>query len=462
MAMSAIDGPVTEETTIAKRLVLPQAPGRVRLGTLNALRWLAIVGQSAAVLIVDLGLGFQLPMIPCLIAIAISVAINVILLLRYPPSLRLTDTETTLYLAYDQLQLATLLYLTGGIENPFVLLFLAPLAVSASSLNLRNTIGLGMLSFALVTLLLFNHYPLPWRPGSTFVVPDLYVWGVWMAVVLGLGFTAIVTFRVATEATRMSAALTATQLALAREQKLSALGALAAATAHELGTPLGTIAVVAKELARELPPTGPHADDLKLLLTQVKRCRDILGQLAHHDEQGDDFAADVPLPALLDEIATPFRDFGVEIEVRAEGAGALAIPRRPEFMHGLTNLIENAADFARSRVVLTARWSGADVTIEIRDDGPGFAPEVINRLGEPYVTTRPGQDALREEDLGPTEPTEMHEGMGLGFFIAKNLLERTEAKIKARNAQQGGAVVTITWPRKALEEVRPNVIPAST
>jgi two-component system sensor histidine kinase RegB len=174
-----------------------------------------------------------------------------------------------------------------------------------------------------------------------------------MAVVLGLGFTAIVAFRVATEATRMSAALTATQLALAREQKLSALGALAAATAHELGTPLGTIAVVAKELERELPPNGPHADDLRLLLTQVKRCRDILGQLAHHGEEGDGYSADVPLPALLEEIAAPYRDFGVEIEIRSEGAGTLAIPRRPEFMHGLTNLIENAADFARSRVVLT-------------------------------------------------------------------------------------------------------------
>lgn len=460
--MSAADATGPETATIERRLILPaQAPGRVRLGTLNALRWLAIVGQSVSVLIVDVGLGFQLPLIACLIAIAISVILNIVLSVLYPASRRLTDTETTLYLAYDQLQLGTLLYLTGGIENPFALLFLAPLAISASSLNLRNTVVLGALSLSLVTFLLFDHYPLPWVEGVPPILPSLYVWGVWIALMLGLGFTAIVAFRVATEATRMSSALAATQLALAREQKLSALGALAAAAAHELGTPLATIAVVAKELARELPQDGPHAEDLRLLQTQVRRCRDILGQLAHHGEEGDSYSADVPLPALLDEIATPFRDFGVEIDVRAEGEGSLSIPRRPEFMHGLTNLIENAADFAVSRVTLTTRWSGADVSIEIRDDGPGFAPEIVNRLGEPYVTTRPGSDALKEEDLGPAGPSEGHEGMGLGFFIAKNLLERTGAKLKARNAQQGGAVVTLSWPRSALEEVRRNVVSAS-
>ena len=213
----------------AARLSAP--PGRVRLGTLTVLRWFAVAGQSFAVLLVQFGLQYDLPLAPCVALIAASVILNIVSGLRQPAARRLSDAEITAYLAFDQMQLALLLFFTGGIENPFALLFLAPAAIAASSLNLRRTIGLGMLSFALVTLLAVYHYPVPWEEDHGLALPTLYIGGLWIALVLGIGFTTTVAFRVAAEATRMSAALGATQLALAREQKLSALGALAAAAA---------------------------------------------------------------------------------------------------------------------------------------------------------------------------------------------------------------------------------------
>lgn len=432
----------------AARLSAP--PGRVRLGTLTVLRWFAVAGQSFAVLLVQFGLQYDLPLAPCVALIAASVILNIVSGLRQPAARRLSDAEITAYLAFDQMQLALLLFFTGGIENPFALLFLAPAAIAASSLNLRRTIGLGMLSFALVTLLAVYHYPVPWEEDHGLALPTLYIGGLWIALVLGIGFTTTVAFRVAAEATRMSAALGATQLALAREQKLSALGALAAAAAHELGTPLGTIQLVAKELKRAAPAEGPQAEDLKLLLSQVERCRDILGSLAAQGE-GDTYAVPVPLPALLNEMAAPFQFPGVEIVVTAP-RDAPEVIRSPELQHGLANLIENAADFAGTRVELAARWDDQTIVVSIIDDGPGFAPEILNRLGEPYVTTRPGRAALTEEDLGPSAPEEeAREGMGLGFFIAKTLLERTGARVTFGNRTTGGAQIDLVWPRRELQ-----------
>ncbi|NWH07071.1 MAG: ActS/PrrB/RegB family redox-sensitive histidine kinase [Alphaproteobacteria bacterium] len=429
---------------------LPAEPGRVRLGTLSLLRWFAIAGQSFAILIVHFGLGYDLPLLACLGAIEASVILNIVLALRYRASRRLSDGETTALLAFDQLQLTVLLYLTGGIENPFALMFIAPAAISASSLNLRNTIALGTLSFAFVTFLAVAHEPLPWEPGKELTLPPLFVGGIWIAIVLGIGFTAVVAFRVATEATRMSAALAATQLALAKEHRLSSLGALAASAAHELGTPLGTISVIAKELSRETPPDSPNAEELRLLLSQVSRCRDILARLAHHDAD-DPFAMRAPFAVVLEEAAAPYQDGEVEIRIEAEGDGDLTIMRQPELVHGLANIIENATDFAERRVQLRARWTPTEIRLEVLDDGPGFSPDVIARLGEPYVTTRPGKWALTEEDLGPSAPGDGHEGMGLGFFIAKTLLERTGASVTFGNRPEGGARVTMAWRRSDLE-----------
>jgi two-component system sensor histidine kinase RegB len=262
-------------------------------------------------------------------------------------------------------------------------------------------------------------------------------------VATGIVFTAAYAWQASAEAQRMELALAATQAVLAREQRLSALGGLAAAAAHELGTPLATIQVVTKEMARELAP-GPLADDVQLLMSQAERCRAILKKLSQAPDTADAHHARMGLSQLLDEIAEPYRGDVILIDGEvtcAPGASILEIKRLPEVMHGLSAFVENATDFAESIVELTAHYDADRLLIEVRDDGPGFPLEVMSRLGQPYVTTRSHGENSRSH----------HQGMGLGFFIAKTLLERTGAQVEFRNARRGGAVISARWRRDRIE-----------
>jgi two-component system sensor histidine kinase RegB len=429
------------------------ARGRVRLRTLNNLRWLAIAGQSAALFLVHYGLDYKLPLVPCMIAIALSVLLNIVLSIRYPATHRLTNREATLYLAYDVVQLAALLYLTGGIENPFSLMFLAPVVIAAATLDLGNTLILAGLAFVSVSVIAVRHTPLPWATNESLTLPPLYMGGIWASLVIGIGFTSIYAWRIASESARMSAGLTATQLALAREHRLASLGALATAAAHELGTPLGTIAVVARELERALPENSPEAEDVRLLRAQAERCRSILTRLARPEESALGATQRLPLGALLDEIASEYRggDVAITIALEPGGDGEPKVWRVPELIHGLGNIVANAADFAVSQVRIEARWTMADLRLSVEDDGQGFAPEILERIGEPYVTSRPGSYALGETQLTPSDDFTGQQGMGLGFFIAKTLIERTGGSVKARNLPNGGARVAIRWPRGAID-----------
>jgi two-component system sensor histidine kinase RegB len=435
--------------------------GRVRLRTLSNLRWLAIAGQSVALFMVYFALGYPLPMSYCVAAIAASAILNVVLALRYPASQRLTNREATFYLAFDMVQLAVLLYLTGGIANPFALMFLGPVVIAAATLNLGNTLMLAFIAFASVSIIAVVHRPLPWPPGEPLLLPQLYQGGIWAALMIGIGFTSVYAWRIASESTRMSAGLAATQLALSREHRMASIGALATAAAHELGTPLGTIAVVARELERGMRENSPEIEDVRLLRAQAERCRAIIARLAHPEEGILGATARLPLGALLDDIATPYRDDDVKIIVTALVAGTPEpqVWRAPELLHGLGNIIENAADFADTRVNITAGWSDEELWVVIEDDGPGFAPEIYERIGEPYVTSRPGHHALGETEMGPRGSLDEHEGMGLGFFIAKILLEQTSGVVKAVNPPGGGARVSIIWARGVIDGAEP---PATT
>ena len=438
---------------------LTQTPtrGRVRLRTLSNLRWLAVAGQSATLFVVYFGLSWRLPILPCVAAIAVSILINVSLAMLYPPGHRLTNREATVHLAYDVLQLAFLLYFTGGIENPFALMFLAPVVIAATTLNLGNTLILAALALASVSLIAVAHKPLPWDGNERLTLPALYLGGIWSSLVIGIGFTSIYAWRIASESARMQAGLAATQLALSREHRLASLGALATAAAHELGTPLGTIAVVARELERALPPGTPESDDVKLLRSEAERCRTILTRLARPDEAGLRQTDHLPLGALLDEIASPYRSDEVAVTIELGDGGEPKAWRAPELVHGLGNLISNAADFAHSRVWVRAQWDDKDLRITVEDDGPGFAGEILERIGEPYVTTRPGSYALGETELSPADAFTGQQGMGLGFFIAKTLLERTGGRVRARNSEKGGARVSVRWPRGAVDGENPPV-----
>jgi len=311
--------------------------------------------------------------------------------------------------------------------------------------------------------------PTVYQNGSTarsfdtdvLILPPLYQAGIWAALVLGIGFTSIYAWRIASESARMSAGLAATQLALSRERRLASIGALATAAAHELGTPLGTIAVVARELERSLPENSAEVEDVRLLREQAERCRAIIARLANPEEALLGATARLPLGAFLDDIADAHRGEDLEIRVTVTAPeGDNHVPqvwRAPELLHGLGNIIENAADFAKSLVAVNAGWDEQYLYISVHDDGPGFAPEIFEALGEPYITSRPGHHALGETDIGPQGSLSQHEGMGLGFFIAKILLEQTGGLVNAENPREGGALVSVRWPRGVIDGPQPPV-----
>jgi two-component system sensor histidine kinase RegB len=423
----------------------------LRLDTFVRLRWLAITGQSAAVVGAQFGLGLPLPFGWCFLVIAASSWLNLGLRIRFPASYRLSDDSAALLLAFDILQLAALLFLTGGLQNPFSLLFLAPVLISATALPPERTLALGLLAIGLATLLALVHRPLPWFADGRLELPFLYISGVWTAILLGTAFTGVYAWKVAEETRQLAQALAATELVLAREQHLSQLDGLAAAAAHELGTPLGTIMVVTQELTRQLGATASPAirDDLNLLRDQVDRCRGILAKLTSLESDEAGFLETVTLSHIVEELVEPQRAMGIELDVTSRGEGPEpACRRNPGIMFGLGNIVDNGVDFAKSRVVIEARWTLERVSLVIRDDGPGFSSEVLLRAGEPYVTTR--RPDRSQQDPGDT----VGAGLGLGLFIAKTLIERSGAQLALSNAPEaagGGAVVRVSWARHIFE-----------
>lgn len=426
----------------------------LRLDTLIRLRWLAISGQTLAIVVVHWLLGFSLPLGACLAVVALSAWLNLALRLRNPGARRLSDIEAAWLLAYDILQLGALLFLTGGLANPFAFLFLAPVLISATALSPRTTILLGMLAAACAALVGLWQMPLPWSAddlGAGPVLPPVYLAAIWVALAIAIAFIGVHAWRVAEETRELSEALAATELVLAREQHLSALDGMAAAAAHELGTPLATITLVAKELARALPAGSPMADDIRLLGEQAQRCRAILRTLTSL-EAGDAPFDRMPLSHILEDVVAPHRNFGIVIEVTlpARGIDEPVIARNPGLLYGLGNIVENAVDFAAGRVNIVANWNHADVTVTITDDGPGFPPELIDSIGAPYVTSR-GRNRWRRDAVEAGEDSS--EGLGLGVFIAKTLLERSGAEIAFANrtAPAHGASVTVRWPRARVD-----------
>jgi two-component system sensor histidine kinase RegB len=314
--------------------------------------------------------------------------------------------------------------------------------ISAMSLAPGRSLALGVLVVLCVTGLALYHRPLPWYLGATIDLPGLYRLGVWTAIMLSLSFTGLYAWRIAKEGRDLAQALAATELVLAREQHLSQLDGLAAAAAHELGTPLATITLVAQELNRIGPKSGPIAEDIRLLREEVQRCRSILSKLTTLSQTGAGPWGVMSLRHLLEEVISPQRAFDVRIETKLEGVGPEPSTRRnPGILYGLGNLLDNALGFAARTVTVEARWDANSVTVRIKDDGKGFPPDILSRVGEPYVTTRGGAADIGEEGAG----------LGLGLFIAKSLLERSGATLTATNAPEGGAVLTVAWPREHFE-----------
>jgi two-component system sensor histidine kinase RegB len=429
----------------------------VRLRTLILLRWMAIGGQLAAITVADWVYGVSLPLGLCYMAVGASVIANLISIFVYPQNKRLSELEAMLTLLFDLSQLAFLLYLTGGLTNPFALLILAPVTISASALELRTTLLLGALAILFTTAIALINVPLRFDSGLVLEIPSFFEFGFWLAIVIGIIFLGLYSRRVALEIRSMSDALLATQMALAREQKLTDLGGVVAAAAHELGTPLATIKLVSAEMIEELADRPDLLEDAKLIRDQADRCRDILRSMGRAGKD-DLHLRQAPLDAVLREAAEPHLNRGKSLEFNcAPGPGGSdrqpLVQRRPEVIHGLRNLMQNAVDFARSTVWIDGEWTADRMIVRIVDDGEGYPPNLLGRIGDPFVRSRRAdQDLVRRPE---------YEGMGLGLFIAKTLLERTGAELSFANAadpfqspterpERCGAIVVVVWTLAAI------------
>jgi two-component system sensor histidine kinase RegB len=413
--------------------------------TLVTLRWMVVVGETALLLAVGFGFGFHAPYALCFAIVGAAAWLNLLTGVASPGQRVFGDTEAAVQLGVDILQISALVFLTGGASNPFMLMLIAPVTLAAATLPARPVLALGAFASVISLALAFVSLPLPEAHGVAAVVPLSYRLGAAVAVIAGVGLTAGYVRQAAVESARMALALDVTQAVLAREQRLSALGALAAAAAHELGTPLATIAIVAKEMVREAP-TATVKEDAELLVAQAARCREILRRLTDAPDAASDAVHErLSLRQLVQEVIEPHADAkDVRVEAIVTGSPGVKTPdirRMPEITHAFTSFVENAVDFAKSEVLVSARFDAEWVSIEVRDDGPGFAPDILAKLGEPYVTTRPGAEGSRTG----------HIGMGLGFFISKTLLERSGALVTFQNSRPRGAVVSARWPRVKIE-----------
>jgi two-component system, sensor histidine kinase RegB len=402
------------------------------------IRWAAATGQAFTAAVVHWGLGFTLPVLAVGGVIAMSALLNLAVSLGRPASARIDDREAAIFLVFDILQLTVLLHLTGGNINPFALLLLAPVAIGATILSLGSTIALSLLTIVCFCVLGVWYQPLPWR-GRAPDLPETYLVGVWAGLVLTTLLITLYAWRLAEEARQMNDALAAAQAALGREQRVSALGALAAAAAHELGSPLSTIAVVAKEMQREVELDDPLREDVELLAAESERCRAILARLSV-DPAGVGDVSDsytlVPLPALIEAAAQSYKRDGILISFDSGPMGdstprtAPIQVRSPEIMQGIGNIVQNALSFADHEVRIATRWTIEWSEVEVVDDGPGFSEALLDELGTPFISTRQGQEGH----------------MGLGVFIAKTLLERTGATVTFGNHRPPlGASVVVRW-----------------
>lgn len=420
----------------------------IKLQTLVLVRWFAISGQLLALVVAQFLLGLDVPLLLCFAVVGMSIALNLISTIGYPENRRLSEFEAVGLLLFDIVQLCVLLALTGGINNPFALLVLAPMAIAASVLSNRLTFLLAFVAIVLITLLGRFHLPLQTQDGFVLEFPYIFLFGYWISIVIGIAFITLYTRRVTAELTNMSEALFATQMALAREQKLTDLGGVVAATAHELGTPLATIKLTSSELMDELSENKELLSDATLIREQADRCSAILKSMGRAGKDDVHMRA-APWQAVVQEAAEPHVNRGKQVifhvDAKSPGAEPL-VERQPEIIHGIRNIIQNAVDFADSIVTVDLGWTRNDLTLSIKDDGSGFSSVVIHRLGDPFVRQRSENQTQKSRAE--------YEGMGLGLFIAKTLLERSGANLSFENGSaksESGAIVKMRWSRQMLE-----------
>ena len=402
--------------------------------TLTILRYIAIFGQFIAVNIVFFYLNLKFPIKESYIVIFIGLLTNLFLQFKVKVN-QLKDTYASLFLLYDLFQLSALLYLTGGILNPFSILMIIPTIVSSTFLSMGTTIILGLITSLLLFLISFKHLSLPGLDSNIFAVPNYYTIGILISILIGLIFLSYFGIRFAGETKKRSEALNKLQEVISKEYELESLGGQAAAAAHSLGTPLATISVVAKELKKEIGNDKEYSKDIDLLISQTKRCSEILKKISKKQIEEDNFLSSIKFEDLLQEIIDSFKETSSKnIELIVDNdINKIAIRRTPEIIYGLRNFIGNAVKFSRSKVQINLNSDQNIIEIKINDDGPGIPEDIITKIGEPYIKSK-------------SKELSSNSGLGLGSFLGKTLLERQGAKLLfRRNSDLGGALVILTW-----------------
>ena len=410
--------------------------------TLTILRYIAIFGQFAAINIVYFYLDLEFPIKESYIVIFIGILTNLFLQFKIKVN-QLKDSFASLFLLYDLIQLSALLFLTGGILNPFSILLIIPTIVSSTFLSMGTTIILGVITSFLLFLLTNFFLPLPGLDSNIFNVPNFYKQGILIAILIGLVFLSYFGIRFSGETKKRSEALNKLQEVISKEYELESLGGQAAAAAHSLGTPLATIAVVAKELKKEIGDKKEFSKDIDLLISQTKRCSDILKKISKKQIKDDVFLSSIKFEDLLEEIINSFKETSskkIELSIQ-DDLNKIDINRTPEIIYGLRNFIGNAVKFSKSKVQINLKSNDKIVEVQIHDDGPGIPEDIISKIGEPYIKSK-------------SKELSSNSGLGLGTFLGKTLLERQGANLKfKRNSKLGGALVVLSWSPKAFTNV---------
>jgi len=414
----------------------------LKLRTLIFFNWIAIIGQSLAVFVSYSIIEVDFNLVATLSLIFLLLLLNIFLTLRFPITKTLNFNEITFYLLFDLLQLISLLYLTGGLTNPFCILILVPIVISSTYLDLKRTILICTASIISLSILLFFYMPISSNlinfNSDSFSREEIF--SIWGALIITLIFMSAYCYRTASESRKAGEALRETQMALSNEEKVSALMSLTAAAVHELGTPLSTISVVSKELVGNVKKNDVNYDDLQLIQTQVKRCADILKRLrtTKFVRDSDEFLNEFTFTSLINEILEDYLNEKIEVSINADEIFSeknITFSRVPEVIQSLSNIIDNAFKYAKNKIVINLKYAEKYIIVEIIDDGNGFSPEIYALLGEPYV-----RRSIDKED----------KGLGLGLFISKNLLSKSYGDIEFLNYKPNGACVRIFLNKKEL------------
>ncbi len=409
---------------------------RLEKKTVVILRWIALIGQLITIYFVHFYVGFELPLIFCSLTVFFGGLTNIFIQFNFKKN-QLSNIESTILLFYDVIQLSVLIYLTGGVTNPFIIFLIVPALISSTLLNLASTLFLSIITIMSLILLTFNYFPLPNEGNIHFHVPDYYLYSIPSALVIALTFLNYFGFRFGYETRRRGNALNKLELVLAKEQELESIGHQAAAAAHSLGTPLSTITVIAKELKKEFADNKNLIKEVETILEQAKKCGEILKRISQNQIVDDEYIKNITLQDLLYEISRSFEDIsGKNFNLNFDNAkNKIHIKRSPEMTYGIRNFVGNAVKFSKKNININLVNNKEITTLQISDDGPGFPDDIYKVIGEPYISTK-------------SKKLKSKAGLGLGTFIGKTLLERKKANIEFLKSNEGGALVEITWNNK--------------